>query len=90
MRAWTVTVVGGLMGCLVLGLAACAALPAEAAANDRPSFSGVYPHLAVTNGGASEAGIGAVMPWAGKLWFLTYPAHQFKGSNDNCTRSTPR
>jgi hypothetical protein len=94
MRAWTATVVGGLMGCLVLGLTACAAPPAEPAAkapsdpsrasgsNDRPSFSGVYPHLAVTNGGASEAGIGAVIPWAGKLWFLTYPAHLFKGSND--------
>jgi hypothetical protein len=52
------------------------------APGDRPSFSGVYPHLAVTNGGTSESGIGAVVPWAGKLWFLTYPAHQFKGSDD--------
>ena len=47
-----------------------------------PAYSGVYPHLAVTNGGANESGIGAVMPWAGKLWYLTYPAHVFLGGND--------
>jgi len=45
-------------------------------------FSGIYPHLAVTNGGGSECGIGAVVPWASKLWFITYPAHQPKGSDD--------
>ena len=47
-----------------------------------PVFSGVYPTLAVTNGGANEVGIGAIMPWAGKLWYVTYPAHVFRGGND--------
>ncbi|CAN5916749.1 hypothetical protein BH11VER1_BH11VER1_22050 [soil metagenome] len=43
--------------------------------------SGIYPHLASFNG-HGECGIGAVVPWAGKLWWLTYPPHEPKGSND--------
>ncbi len=43
--------------------------------------SGVYPHLAVTNG-SEECGIGAVVPWGGRLWFLTYPPHKPNGSDD--------
>jgi hypothetical protein len=84
MKSWTLVTAGGLIGCIFLGPAAYAAPASEPTApkNERPSFSGVYPHLAVTNGGASEAGIGAVVPWAGKLWLLTYPAHVFKGGND--------
>jgi len=50
-------------------------------------ISGIYPHLAAFNGvgefaGNGECGIGAVVPWAGRLWFLTYPPHSTKGSND--------
>ena len=55
---------------------------AKATPNARPVLSGVYPHLAVTNGGATESAIGAVMPWAGKLWHLTYAAHVFLGGDD--------
>ena len=36
----------------------------------------------MTNGGDNESGIGAVACWAGKLWYLTYPAHVFLGGND--------
>jgi hypothetical protein len=51
------------------------------------AISGIYPHLAAFNGvgafaGHGECGIGAVVPWAGKLWFLTYPPHSTRGSND--------
>jgi hypothetical protein len=56
--------------------------PVGGAAGGRRAFSGIYPHLAVTNGGKSECGIGAVVPWADRLWFLTYPAHDFKGGSD--------
>lgn len=42
---------------------------------------GTYPHLAVTNASA-ECGIGAVVPWAGRLWYLTYPPHRPRGSDD--------
>ena len=66
------------LGCVLTCFATAG--PAEDAA-ERP-VSGVYPHLAVTNGGATEAGIGAIAAWAGKLWYVTYPAHAFDGSND--------
>lgn len=45
------------------------------------NISGVYPHLAVFSPDG-EIGIGAVMPWAGKLWFVTYPPHGPNGSSD--------
>lgn len=43
------------------------------------NISGVFPHLAVKAGhlpARTETGIGALMPWAGKLWFVTYVAHK--------------
>ncbi|MEJ7769219.1 MAG: hypothetical protein WKF89_15475, partial [Chitinophagaceae bacterium] len=54
------------------------------------SISGVYPHLAVFNegggypcvGDGGEGGIGAITPWAGKLWMVTYSPHCPKGSSD--------
>jgi hypothetical protein len=49
---------------------------------DPVAYSGIYPHLAVSNGTNSESGIGAVMDWAGKLWYMTYPAHLTSGSPD--------
>ncbi|WP_316834728.1 hypothetical protein [Pedobacter nutrimenti] len=57
--------------------------------------SGVYPHLATfneswtlpnstkkTNGDGAENGIGALTPWAGQLWMVTYSPHMPKGSSD--------
>jgi len=37
-------------------------------------FSGIYPHLSVSGIHQSENGIGAVVPWAGRLYFITYLA----------------
>jgi hypothetical protein len=55
-------------------------------------ISGVYPHLAVFNSvvkegrnmyaGGGECGIGAVVPWAGKLWLITYSPHCRNGGSD--------
>jgi hypothetical protein len=45
------------------------------------NLSGIYPHLTVFSD-EGEIGIGAVAPWAGKLWFITYPPHKFLGSED--------
>jgi len=56
-------------------------------------ISGIYPHLAVFNGHyepqtrswrgtGRECGIGAVVPWAGKLWLITYPPHDPRGGPD--------
>jgi len=42
------------------------------------NVSGVMPHTTVFAGQAptrSETGIGALMPWAGKLWMVSYVAH---------------
>lgn len=44
-------------------------------------FGGRYPHLAVSNA-QGECGIGAVVPWAGRLWFVTYAPHAPLGSDD--------
>ena len=56
-------------------------------------ISGIYPHLAVFNGRydpakrtwrgtGRECGIGAVVPWAGKLRLITYPPHDTRGGPD--------
>ena len=46
-------------------------------------ISGIYPHLAAFNSPASgECGIGAVVPWADRLWMITYPPHATTGSSD--------
>lgn len=51
------------------------------------AVSGIYPHLAMYNErpndrGVGESGIGVVVPWAGKLWTLTYAAsHPFGGAD---------
>jgi hypothetical protein len=49
-------------------------------------ISGIYPHLAVFNDTGPdqdrECGIGAIVPWAGKLWLITYPPHRRTGSPD--------
>lgn len=50
--------------------------------NKKVRFSGIYPHLAVTNEGHTECGIGAVAAWADKLWFITYPASGYKGDDN--------
>ena len=53
-------------------------------------ISGIYPHLTTygiysQNGGHykeghDECGIGAIVPWAGKLWMVNYAPHMPKGS----------
>ena len=43
--------------------------------------AGIYPHLALYNQ-HGECGTGAVVPWAGRLWVVTYGPHFPKGSTD--------
>jgi hypothetical protein len=49
--------------------------------NEYPSYSGIYPHLAFYNN-EDECGTGAVVPWANKLWVITYGPHLPLGSSD--------
>ena len=68
---------------LTLCLSLCAFSPAIVAAEkpQHPQFSGIYPHLAFFND-ENECGTGAVVPWADRLWAITYAPHKPKGSTD--------
>ena len=66
-----------------LGLAVAAALAA-----DPISISGIYPHLAFFNS-QGECGVGAVVPWAQRLWVVTYSPHSPKGSDDKLYEIDP-
>ncbi len=45
------------------------------------NISGIYPHLAFYNS-QGECGTGAVVPWANRLWAITYSPHLPNGSDD--------
>ena len=45
------------------------------------SFGGIKPALAYFND-ENECGTGAVVPWADRLWFITYGPHLPNGSSD--------
>ncbi|CAA9341183.1 MAG: FIG00620722: hypothetical protein [uncultured Cytophagales bacterium] len=63
--------------------------PHEPQQAGRPvSLSGVYPHLAYYND-EGECGTGAVVPWAGRLWVVTYGPHLPNGSSDKLYEITP-
>jgi hypothetical protein len=61
-------------------------------------ISGVYPHLSTHNQpddpadqkAHAEAGTGAIVPWAGHLWYLSYPQHKTRGSNDKLYQVDPQ
>ncbi|MGX5819782.1 hypothetical protein ACWKWU_16415 [Chitinophaga lutea] len=63
-------------------------LPLLAVGQQQPSYSGVYPHLAMYNN-EGECGTGAVVPWAGKLWVITYGPHLPFGSSDKLYEISP-
>ena len=65
-----------------------AAEPAVAKGPAVRSIAGIYPHLVCTNQ-ESECGIGAVVPWADRLWVITYAPHQPAGSSDKLYGITP-
>lgn len=50
--------------------------------------SGIYPHLAYYNR-ENECGTGAVVPWGGRLWVITYGPHLPFGSTDKLYEITP-
>ncbi len=52
------------------------------------SISGIYPHLAYYNE-EGECGTGAVVPWADKLWVVTYGPHFPFGSSDKLYEINP-
>ena len=69
-------------------LCTLALLRDASSAAEPPSFSGIYPHLCAFND-EGECGTGAVVPWAGKLWRITYAPHKPTGSSDKLSEITP-
>jgi hypothetical protein len=69
-----------------LVLAASAAPVARAA--EPVSISGIYPGLATFNN-EGECGTGAVVPWADRLWVISYGPHLPNGSSDKLYEITP-
>ena len=83
MRSFSKTSPGTAAVALLVTLNALFPLPAPAApADDSPiQVSGRYPHLAMFNH-QGECGTGAVVPWADRLWVITYAPHLPNGSDD--------
>jgi hypothetical protein len=52
------------------------------------SVSGIYPHLAMFND-EGECGTGGLVPWADRLWVITYGPHLPRGSSDKLYEITP-
>lgn len=72
------------LGLLVLTLLVGAASRAAEPRN----VSGIYPSLAMFNN-EGECGTGAVVPWADRLWVITYGPHLPFGSSDKLYEITP-
>ncbi|NDB96036.1 MAG: hypothetical protein EBZ78_07750 [Verrucomicrobia bacterium] len=68
------------LGLMVVGFAGCSRQPLE--------ISGIYPSLAMFNE-EGECGAGAVVPWADRLWVVTYGPHRPYGSSDKLYEITP-
>ncbi len=66
---------------LALVLISALAGPTVLAVEAKRQFSGIYPHLAMFNN-EGECGTGAVVPWADRLWVITYGPHFPFGSSD--------
>lgn len=58
------------------------------AAEKKKSIAGVYPNLTMYNS-EGECGTGAVVPFGGKLWIITYGPHRPLGSSDKLYEVTP-
>lgn len=76
---------------LLAGVAASIVFYYTSQAQYKPSYpqiSGIYPHLAYYNN-EGECGTGAVVPWADRLWVITYGPHLPFGSSDKLYEITP-
>ncbi len=70
---------------LIFSFAAITACKTQA---EHSNISGIYPHLTMFND-EGECGTGAVVPWADRLWVITYSPHKPKGSSDKLYEITP-
>jgi hypothetical protein len=75
---------------VAVGLAALAQIAFVFADAAEPPLQvgGIYPSLAMFND-EGECGTGAVVPWADRLWVITYAPHKPDGSSDKLYEITP-
>lgn len=66
----------------------CTSQEKQASPEEPLQISGIYPHLAYYNQ-EGECGTGAVVPWADRLWVITYGPHLPDGSSDKLYEVTP-
>jgi hypothetical protein len=72
----------------VLGCVGALAGAASTAETGPLEISDRYPHLAMFNQ-QGECGIGAVVPWADRLWVVTYAPQPSGGGDDKLYEITP-
>jgi hypothetical protein len=78
------------LACCLLALLGTTISPYASSGGEPLRIGGIYPHLATHNQPDEiedrprhgECGIGAIVPWAGRLWYITYPQHKTTGGND--------
>ncbi|MBV5283589.1 MAG: hypothetical protein JZU53_14305 [Paludibacter sp.] len=71
--------------CLLVAQVLCM----QAQKSSKPlNISGIYPSLGYFNN-EGECGTGAVVPWADRLWVITYGPHMPYGSSDKLYEITP-
>ena len=68
----TSTVIASLLSC---------SGPKNGIVTEKKDFGGIYPHLGYYND-EGECGTGGVVPWADRLWVVTYGPHKPWGSSD--------
>ncbi|MCB0689527.1 MAG: hypothetical protein KDC53_23470 [Saprospiraceae bacterium] len=73
---------------IAIGLLSCQNRIEEKISSSPVSISGIYPHLAHYNQ-EGECGTGAVVPWADRLWIITYGPHLPFGSSDKLYEISP-
>ncbi|MFO7369584.1 MAG: hypothetical protein R6X09_04865 [Bacteroidales bacterium] len=73
---------------LLIGALLLSGCSGKRSAESPLNFSGIYPHLAYYNNEA-ECGTGAVVPWADRLWVITYGPHLPLGSSDKLYEINP-
>jgi len=74
---------------MIRPLLALSVLTVAAPEKEPREISGIYPSLAMFNA-EGECGTGAVVPWADRLWVITYGPHMPFGSSDKLYEITPQ
>ena len=85
---WAIALLGLALLSLYTAPSLAQAFDAPRQANGPVQVAGVYPHLAMMNNNG-ECGTGAVVPWADRLWVVTYAPHMPMGSDDKLYEITP-